>query len=51
MKQKLIKLKGEIDKLPTVSPLYPQVPYSWIQPTMDGKYLEKKFQKAPKSKT
>ena len=34
----------------TFSPSYPRVPHPWIQPTADGKYLGKKFQKVPKAK-
>ena len=35
----------------TVGPPDPWVPYPQIQPNMDWKYSEKKFQKVPKSKT
>lgn len=31
----------------TVGPLYLQVPHPRIQPTVDGKYLEKKIPGAP----
>ena len=34
----------------TVGPVCLQVLHLWIQPTTDGKYLKKKFQKVPKSK-
>lgn len=35
----------------TVGPPHLQVLHPQIQPSMDLKYLEKKFQKSPKSKT
>ena len=36
------------DRIITIRPPYPWVLHAWIQPTTDGKYVEKKkkFQKA-----
>ena len=36
--------------LNTIGPPCSRVPHSQIQPTIDQKYSEKKFQKVPKSK-